>query len=110
MRTLAVVFVVVLFTIAIVVVAAARQLQFLKRTQNELPSGRELHGSGFNVRLWIDYHLLAAVPLDQQHAMTDLASGHTIDREVAEERAAAEVGKCLANLHRVEALCVFDRG
>src|ERR1700722_15176789 len=74
-----------------------------------MPSRRQFQRASFDVRLGIDYHLLAAMPLDQKHTMTDLASGDAIDREVTEECGGAKIGKSFADFRRLEALRIFDR-
>ena len=105
-RTLGLVVVLVI----LLIVLAPGQLEFLKRSHDQSPSGGKLQRAGFDVRLRIDDHLLSAMPLDQQHAMADLASGYAIDGEVAEKSGGAKIGKGLADFCRIEAVRVFDRG
>src|ERR1700722_2604830 len=49
------------------------------------------------------------MPLNQQHAMADLAAADAIDREVTEESVSAKVGKSLADFRGIEALRDFYR-
>src|SRR5580698_3505944 len=87
----------------VVIILAPRQFEALKRSQYQPPSVGKLQGAGFNMRLRVDHHLLSAMPLDQQHAMTDLPPGHAIDGKVAEEGGGTKIGKRFANFHRIEA-------
>ena len=60
------------------------------------------------MRFGVDDDLAPAMPLDNQHAMTELTSGYAIDREVAEKSRGAQIGKSLADFRGLEAVRIFD--
>src|ERR1019366_5273920 len=74
----------------------------LDSRKEQTQAGGKTERAGVVVRLRRDNHLVPAVPLHEQHLVTELAAGDAIDREVAEHRGGLQVGECIAE-HRVVA-------